>query len=57
MGPVIESQRKGPKTEEQAQLRTHQTDIGLWQCTKNSVNITKIIGTVDQSVQGEQTKC
>ena len=29
-GPVIESQRKGPETEEQAQPRTHQTDIGLW---------------------------
>ena len=48
MGPVIERQRKGPETEEQAQPRTHQTDIGLWQCTNNSVNITQITGTVDQ---------
>ena len=32
MGPVIESQRIGPETEEHAyaQPRTHQTDIGLW---------------------------
>ena len=43
---LLKIKENGPRTEKQAQPWTHQTDLGLWQCTFNQqVGTRQIIGT------------